>query len=145
MAAAVITWREAWARESGDGGGGDDGTTHYITQSGYDYTPFVLDVEPGDTVIWTWGGGNHDCVSGANCTPDGIWFDLPLNSANPEAVWTVDAPAGTEIEYHCTVGTHCFQGMRDRRETHNGIFCDEACLSWKHLRKLYATDAPVIQ
>ena len=93
------------------GGGGDDGTTHYITQSGYDYTPFVLDVEPGDTVIWTWGGGNHDCVSGANCTPDGIWFDLPLNSANPEAVWTVDAPAGTEIEYHCTVGTHCFQGM----------------------------------
>ena len=25
MAAAVITWKEAWARESGDGGGGDDG------------------------------------------------------------------------------------------------------------------------
>ena len=25
MAAAVITWKEAGARESGDGGGGDDG------------------------------------------------------------------------------------------------------------------------
>jgi plastocyanin len=92
-------------------GGGDDGTTHYISQSGYDYTPYVLDVEPGDTIIWTWGGGNHDCVSGANCSPDGLWFDLPLNSANPEATWTVDAPAGTEIEYHCTVGSHCAQGM----------------------------------
>ena len=94
---------------SGDGGGG--GTTHYITQSGYDYIPNNLDVEVGDTIVWEWGGGNHDVVSGADCVPDGIHFDLPLNSANPTATWTVDADPGTEIEYHCTVGTHCFQGM----------------------------------
>lgn len=92
------------------GDGGEPGTTHYITQSGYDYVPNTLDVEVGDTVIWQWGDGNHDVVSGADCSEDGMYFDLPLNFSNPTATWVVDAPAG-ELEYFCTVGTHCAQGM----------------------------------
>ena len=56
------------------------------------------------------GGGNHDwCRRQLHARRHLV--RSAVEPANPEAVWTVDAPAGTEIEYHCTVGTHCFQGM----------------------------------
>ena len=83
---------------------------HVITQSGFTFSPATVTVNPGDTVRWVRTGGNHTVTSGSVCTPDGSYFDSPLNLANPQFVWTVPASAaGATIPYYCTV--HCIFGM----------------------------------
>ncbi|CAB4434218.1 unnamed protein product [Rhizophagus irregularis] len=78
------------------------------------FTPATFDANVGDTVTFSFVGGNHDvfqadafgkCVKSA--LPDA--FTTPINAGNaaapPTAVWTLakEGPA----YYYCTVADHC--------------------------------------
>ena len=76
--------------------------------AGFNFFPAEITIQAGDTVTWTWVGGNHSVNSGANCTPDGL-FDSPISAVNGT---TFPSPPGAfatpgTYEYHCGVGTHC--------------------------------------
>lgn len=83
---------------------------HVVTQTLFAFDPPNITVAPGDTVRWIRTGGNHTVTSGSACFADGVYFDSPLNLANPQVVWTVpQTAAGTTIPYYCTV--HCLFDM----------------------------------
>ncbi|MCH2136827.1 MAG: plastocyanin/azurin family copper-binding protein [Phycisphaerales bacterium] len=86
----------------------DDVTVEVYATS---FEPDEIDVQPGDTVTWTYiSGYPHTITSGTPCTADGIWFDEQINSGSPTVTWTVpDSAAGMEIDYFCT--PHCAMGM----------------------------------
>jgi len=89
----------------GEGGGG---TTHHISAGGSVFTPNYVEVNIGDTIIWTRTGGNHTVTSGSNCTADGL-FDGDLNAKTPTFEWVVPADAPMDIPYFCV--PHCTFGM----------------------------------
>ena len=83
---------------------------HVVTQTLFAFDPPNITVAPGDTVRWIRTGGNHTVTSGSACFADGVYFDSPLNLANPQVVWTVpQTAAGTTSPYYCTV--HCLFDM----------------------------------
>jgi plastocyanin len=82
------------------------GTTHVVTQAGFNFSPSSLTISAGDTVEWVWGNGNHTVTSGTACTSSGL-FDLPLSAANPKATFTFNS-AGA-YDYFCV--PHCGLGM----------------------------------
>ena len=67
------------------------------------FVPASLTVKVGDTVTWTWGGGNHDVVSGKNCTSDAAYSSALLATIGSTFTHTYDK-AGS-FEYFCT--PHC--------------------------------------
>ncbi len=89
-------------------GGGGGGTTHHISAGGSVFSPDYVEVEIGDTIIWTRTGGNHTVTSGANCTPDGL-FDADINGKVATFEWVVPADAPMDIPYYCI--PHCNFGM----------------------------------
>ena len=91
----------------------EGGVTHDVLQSGFGYIPQTIDVNIGDTIVWTWSGGDHDVVNGetGNCAGVGDLFNQLLTSGNPVATWVVTEDAPEQIEYLCTVGSHCANGM----------------------------------
>ena len=72
------------------------------------FVPASLAVKVGDTVTWTWAGGSHDVVSGANCAGDGAYKSALESSVGKTFTHTYDK-AGT-FEYFCT--PHCSLGMK---------------------------------
>jgi len=83
--------------------------TFNVSVDGSTFTPSILDVRRGDTIIWTRNGGNHTVTSGDNCTADGIYFDAPLNVNNPVFTWVVPTDASSNIPYFCV--PHCNFGQ----------------------------------
>ena len=82
--------------------------TFNVTVDGSVFTPSILDVRRGDTIIWTRIGGNHTVTSGANCTADGL-FDAPLDVQSPTFTWVVPSDAASNIPYFCI--PHCNFGQ----------------------------------
>jgi plastocyanin len=64
------------------------------------FSPAVVTINAGDSVIWTWAAGNHSSTSGTNGVASGLWGSgvLPLNSKFTNAFPT----AGT-YRYYCSV------------------------------------------
>ncbi|TVQ53062.1 MAG: hypothetical protein EA377_08935 [Phycisphaerales bacterium] len=44
---------------------------------GFSFTPAQITIEAGDTVRWTWAGGEHNVVSGVDGNPDGNFSSGP--------------------------------------------------------------------
>ena len=68
------------------------------------FTPASITIKVGDTVTWTWNGGNHDVVSGANCTNDNVFTRSALQSTNGATFQHKFDKAGS-FEYFCE--PHC--------------------------------------
>lgn len=85
------------------------GTVHEITQVNFTWSPDVVTVSPGDTVRWIRTASAHTVTSGSSCTPDGLWFDVPLNGVTPIFEWVVPSGTPSEIPFFCT--PHCAFGM----------------------------------
>ena len=84
--------------------------TVLIGQGSLPFDPELLEIDAGETVTWSWGGGTHSVQSHAsgsptfpNCAPDGR-FDSGVRSSGTFSV-TFTTP-GT-YEYHCGVSGHC--------------------------------------
>ena len=90
----------------------DAGVTHNVTVGpGFTYSPANLNINVGDTVLWTWAGGFHDVESGVGGVPDGnfdsgaptsmigvtfsVTFDAAFLAANPMP--------GDNYPYYCAV------------------------------------------
>ena len=87
------------------------GTRHDITVGGSPmvFDPEFLNIDVGDTVVWTWVGGPHSVVSSPNdvfnCNPSGL-FDSGEKTSGTFA-YTFTEPG--EYGFHCGVGNHCGQ------------------------------------
>ena len=83
------------------------GPDHVIMQVDMTFDPASIEVAIGDTIQWVWTDGSHTTTSGSDCTPDGIWFDSPLDKGNQYFEWTVPDDAPSNIDYLCDIWTHC--------------------------------------
>lgn len=81
------------------------GEEHIVEVSGFSFTPEEISVQPGDTIRWVWGGGDHTVTSGSNCTFDGIYFNELVDPDNPEFLYVVPDDVSGEIPYFCI--PHC--------------------------------------
>jgi plastocyanin len=77
-------------------------------------TPSSLTLNPGDQVVFVWGGGMHSVSSGDNCTSDGLYFTTGVRSATISGVQTTftwKSPNSTipTLDYFCL--PHCDGGM----------------------------------
>jgi plastocyanin len=71
------------------------------------FTPATVRLKVGQSVRWTWAGGEHNVVSGSECTPDGRF-----KSGAPQAGGSFERQfdtAGT-FPYYCE--NHCSMGMK---------------------------------
>jgi plastocyanin len=89
-------------------GGGGGGTTHHVAAGSSVFSPDYIEVEIGDTIIWTRTGGNHTVTSGSGCSADGL-FDGDINAKVMTFEWVVPADAPADIPYFCI--PHCTFGM----------------------------------
>ncbi len=88
--------------------GGGSSTTFYIDQIGLTFTPALVEVMTGDTIVWQWNSGTHTVTSGVNCVGDGL-FDAPLTPKSSTFEWVVPSDAPALIPYLCI--PHCAMGM----------------------------------
>jgi plastocyanin len=88
---------------SSSGTSGAATTPNGVTVKSNQFVPASLTVKVGDTVTWTWAGGTHDVVSGANCASDGAWSSTLQSTSGSKFTHTFDT-AGS-FEYFCT--PHC--------------------------------------
>jgi plastocyanin len=88
---------------SSSGTSGTAETPNGVTVKSNQFVPASLTVKVGDTVTWTWAGGTHDVVSGANCASDGAWSSTLQSTSGSKFTHTFDT-AGS-FEYFCT--PHC--------------------------------------
>jgi plastocyanin len=84
--------------------------TVLVGQANLPFDPEVVEIDPGETVLWRWTAGPHSVRSAfpgspgvPNCNPNGL-FDSGIKSAGTFS-FTFTA-AGT-YEYHCAVPGHC--------------------------------------
>ncbi len=75
------------------------------------FTPAKLTIRAGQTVRWTWGGGEHNVVSGT-CDADGATADGIFRSGAPATGGTFDRafPTAGTFPYYCEL--HCVMGMK---------------------------------
>jgi glucose/arabinose dehydrogenase/plastocyanin len=78
---------------------------HEVIVRNFEFDPPAITVQPGDTVRWVWESGFHTATSGSDCTYDEMFFDAPLDSANPQFEWIVPSDAPASIPYFCR--PHC--------------------------------------
>lgn len=79
---------------------------HQVTVRNFEFDPVNVVVAPGDTVQWNWESGSHTVTSGdPPCVPDGLYFDEPINSANPTYSYVIPMAAPSSIPYFCI--PHC--------------------------------------
>eukprot|EP00128_Syssomonas_multiformis_P005336 Colp12_sorted_trinity150504_noHs@20041 len=84
---------------------------------GLTFTPDTLTISTGDTVNWNFlGGTSHDVVSSVDNTvsgrcsqPASPFLQSVVFSSSGTYSMTFNTP-GTYV-YHCSVGTHCANGM----------------------------------
>jgi plastocyanin len=81
------------------------GTIHEVMQDGLTFLPDEVTAEPGDTIRWLWSAGAHTVTSGLGCTPDGKYFDEPLDSEHTVVEYTIPDEITGEIPYFCI--PHC--------------------------------------
>jgi plastocyanin len=75
------------------------GTTHTITQTGFQFSPLALQVAVGDVVVFQWSDGMHNTVS--ITVPEGAEsWSAPLDMANTSFTYNVTV-AGAYV-YQCT-------------------------------------------
>lgn len=88
------------------------GATHTVMvgQTNLPFDPELLEIDPGDTVTWTWVGGTHSVRSALpgspgqpNCNPDGRFDSGPKSSGTFSYTFTTPG----SYEYHCGVAGHC--------------------------------------
>jgi len=79
--------------------------THDVAVRNFEFDPPDITVAPGDMIRWVWESGTHTVTSGDNCTFDGVHFDEPITSANPEFIWLVPGEVVGGIPYYCA--PHC--------------------------------------
>lgn len=88
------------------------GTQHTVTvgQPNLPFDPEFLEIDVGDTVVWTWVGGPHSVQSAPpglpgipNCTADGR-FDSGVKSSG---TFSFTFTSAGQYEYHCGVPGHC--------------------------------------
>ncbi|MBI1379850.1 MAG: hypothetical protein GC161_02035 [Planctomycetaceae bacterium] len=85
-------------------------TTHTVQLFTVSFSPSVLTIDEGDTVVWSWVTGFHDVKSGVSGVADGIWnsgspvpapntfqitFDAAFLAANPVP--------GNTYSYYCSI------------------------------------------
>jgi len=85
--------------------------THTVQVNSDSFAPAVLEVAPGDTVIWQYTSGwmGHTVTSGMNCIADRMFFDASVNNGTPTFEWVVPDYASVDIPYFCK--PHCGMGM----------------------------------
>ncbi|MCA9584821.1 MAG: cupredoxin domain-containing protein [Myxococcales bacterium] len=93
---------------SSSSSGGAAAAAEVKLTAGNQFTPGSVTIKAGETVKWTWEGGNHNVVSGATCgTPDGKFTSGPVKTSGSfEFKFTT---AGT-YPYYCD--PHCSMGMK---------------------------------
>jgi plastocyanin len=88
---------------------GSTATVHIGTDGANAFTPFMVTINPGDSVLWVWDYGLHTVTSGAPGAVDGRFCSLPPGSTpSPSACDTIDYAASTGAAYEHTflaVGT----------------------------------------
>jgi plastocyanin len=110
---ALATVNAACGSDSSTSSSGTSGAppANGVTVSSNTFTPASISIKAGDTVTWTWAGGNHDVTSGANCTNDNVFTKSALQSTNGATFQQKFDKAGT-FEYFCT--PHCAGGMKGK-------------------------------
>lgn len=110
FAVAVLAVATVSACSSEDTGtvepAGNDVVNVQVTSN--QFSPASLKIKVGQTVRWTWAGGSHNVVSGADCNTE----DGNFTSGAPMAGGTFDhkfEKAGT-FPYYCS--PHCAMGMK---------------------------------
>ncbi|MDG2423532.1 MAG: plastocyanin/azurin family copper-binding protein [Phycisphaerales bacterium] len=87
------------------------GVDHQVEVGNTYYDPQWLEVNPGDVITWTRTEGSHNVISGAICgETDGQISSPTLNGTNTSFTWTVPADATENIEYYCSISSHCANG-----------------------------------
>ena len=83
--------------------------THVVVANDTTFSPDIIDVLPGDTIIWEYNSGYpHTVTSGVDCMADGL-FHGELQNGGDTFVWDVPLDASGEIAYFCE--PHCMMGM----------------------------------
>jgi plastocyanin len=85
---------------------GAQAVTVEVQVENFQFSPPVVNINPGDTVRWTWSDGGHSVTSGANCTANGR-FDTGIKGAGFTTSMTFDQPG--QIPYFCS--PHCSIAM----------------------------------
>jgi len=76
-----------------------------ITVGDFFFDPPMVNIDPGDTVMWTnLGSMQHTSTSGDGCIPDGLWDSGPLD---PGESFSLTFEGEGEFPYLCNVGVHC--------------------------------------
>ena len=89
------------------------GATHVITvgQPGRPFDPEVLEIDPGDEVVWAFAQGSHSLTLEApglpSCVPSGL-ITTNVLPAGAEVVYLFVAPG--RYGFHCGVPGHCEAG-----------------------------------
>ena len=111
--------------------------THTVQVNSNNFSPAVLEVAPGDTVIWQYTSGwmGHTVTSGMNCIADGMFFDASVNNGSPTFEWVVPDYASVDIPYFCQ--PHCGMGM-------TGVISINAGGATLHVPAAYPTIAEAI-
>jgi len=89
---------------------GDIADTHEVNAGGgFVFSPSTINAKSGDSVHWNWLSDNHTTTSGTGCTPDGVFFDAPLNTFDREFTFPIPSDFVGQIPFFCQ--PHCFFGM----------------------------------
>ena len=92
------------------------GATHVIRvgQPGLPFDPEVLEIDPGDEVVWAFAQGSHsvraatlDAIGLPSCAPSGL-FSSSVGSPGGEIAYLFTVPG--RYGYHCGVPGHCEAG-----------------------------------
>ncbi len=83
-------------------------TTVLVGSGGLKFVPATVDINAGDSVIWSWAGSNHSTTSGTNgvpgddngVLPSGMW-DSKVN--NTGFLYTNTFPVGGTYSYYCSI------------------------------------------
>lgn len=85
--------------------------TIVIQQNGLQFSPNMVNAEPGDTIVFQWTSGTHTATSGSSCEYleyGDIAFDAPLSAANPTVIVDIPINHGNDlVSFFCDVGQHC--------------------------------------
>ncbi len=85
--------------------------TVVVEQNGLDFDPLVIEVSPGDTVVWNQNNGGHSVHTAsdlASCTQDNLFIALPLDFDYTQVVWEVPETMPETLDYFCIY--HCELG-----------------------------------
>jgi hypothetical protein len=75
------------------------------------FSPSTVNINPGDTVLWNWVGGNpHSTTSGTNCNYNGPGPNTWDSGIKSSGTFQFTFNTAGNFPYFCT--PHCFIGMQ---------------------------------